>query len=297
MQPELLDQPGGAAHEVMERHRRLITTRLGQVSCIDTRGPGRAAIFVHGVGTNALIWRHVVAGLRGTTRCVAVDLPLHGMTPLRPGQEVSLPALADLVEAVCAKLDLGAVNLVANDTGGAVAQVLAARHPARLASLTLTNCEVHDNVPPRAFLPTVLAARLGLLAAIGPWLVANPGMARRRGYAAGYEKIAHLPLDVADSFIRPLLGTREAARGFQRWIPSIEQKDLVAVRPRLRVLRVPVHVVWGTGDSFFDVRWAHRLIETFPNSQPLVFVQGGRLFFPDERAEELVAVLRQRWAL
>jgi pimeloyl-ACP methyl ester carboxylesterase len=57
---------------------------------------------------------------------------------------------------------------VANDTGGAVAQRLAATRPERIRSLALTNCETHDNVPPKAFRSTVRLARLGLLHRRGP---------------------------------------------------------------------------------------------------------------------------------
>ena len=43
------------------------------------------------------------------------------------------------------------VDLVANDSGGAMAQIFAARHPERIRTMTLTNCDVHDGWPPPAF--------------------------------------------------------------------------------------------------------------------------------------------------
>jgi len=45
------------------------------------------------------------------------------------------------------------VDLVANDSGGGVAQIFAARFPQRLRTLTLTNCGTHDNWPPPGFQP------------------------------------------------------------------------------------------------------------------------------------------------
>jgi hypothetical protein len=36
-------------------------------------------------------------------------------------------------------------------TGGAIGQIVAARQPGRLATLALTSCETHGNVPARAF--------------------------------------------------------------------------------------------------------------------------------------------------
>jgi pimeloyl-ACP methyl ester carboxylesterase len=59
---------------------------------------------------------------------------------------------------------------------------------------------------------------------------------------------------------------------------------------------VPTLLVWGTGDSFFDVSWAYWLRDTIPGTTQVVTVDGARLFFPDERAMDLVPHLEQHWA-
>ena len=110
----------------------------------------------------------MIGQLDGQRRCVAVDLPLHGQTPAAADQDFSLPGLARFVAGFCDALELTGVDLVANDTGGAIAQVFAAGHPGRLHTLTLTNCEAHDNVPPKALLPGYLLARMGLFARLAP---------------------------------------------------------------------------------------------------------------------------------
>jgi pimeloyl-ACP methyl ester carboxylesterase len=61
----------------LEAHRRTVTTPQGPVSCIHV-GSRLVALFVHGLGTNALLWRHVIRAFAGERRCVAIDLPLHG---------------------------------------------------------------------------------------------------------------------------------------------------------------------------------------------------------------------------
>ena len=84
-------------------------------------------------------------------------------------------------------LGLDQVDVVANDTGGAVAQVFAARYPQRVRTLTLTNCDVHDNFPPEAFKPFVALAEAGEL---GPMVAAMAGdlaLARSEvGFGQGY---------------------------------------------------------------------------------------------------------------
>jgi pimeloyl-ACP methyl ester carboxylesterase len=278
-----------------DRYRREAATRSGPASYIDTGGEGPAALFVHGVGTSSYLWRHVIAQTAGERRCVAVDLPLHGRTPAAAGQDFSLSGLAGFLAGFCDAAGLAEVDLVANDTGGAVAQILAARQPGRLRTLTLTNCETHDNVPPREFLPTVLLARAGLLARMGPRLLRDLPRARMRVYGSGYQDVPRLSLEVVRAWLEPLFGTPAAARQFQRQVASLHARDLLAAEPALRRLQVPTLIVWGTGDVFFHRKWAYWLCDTIPGATEVTEIPGARLFFPDERAAELTAALRRHW--
>ncbi|MGH3447341.1 MAG: alpha/beta fold hydrolase, partial [Nocardioidaceae bacterium] len=249
------------AQEYLDKHRTQLHTRSGLASCIDTGGPGRAVLFVHGVGTSSYLWRHVIEQLDGQRRCVAVDLPLHGQTSAAAGQDLSLPGLARFLADCCDALEVTDVDLVANDTGGAVAQVFAAENPERLHTLTLTNCEAHDNVPPKALLPAVLLARMGLFARIAPRMGRTP-QARKRANRIGYQDVTNLPDNIARAWQEPLLGTKEAARQYQRLLTSLRARDLLAVEPALARLQAPTLIVWGTGDIFFRRKWAYWLRDT-----------------------------------
>jgi pimeloyl-ACP methyl ester carboxylesterase len=279
----------------LEAHRHTITTPHGPVSCIDV-GSGPVALFVHGLGTNALLWRHVIRAFADDRRCVAIDLPLHGRTPAAAGQDFSLSALAEVVEGVCETAGLRSVDLVAHDTGGAVAQVFAARHSRRLRSLCLTNCETHDNVPPEAFKPTADLAASGALAAGAEALLADPEAARALVFGSGYEDVTHLDLELLRSFLDPVLGTPERARQFERFILSLRPDDLLAAEPQLARLTVPTLIVWATQDVFFDLSWAYWLKSLIPGAGEVIEIDGGRLFFPEERPADLIDALQKHWA-
>jgi len=112
-------------------HRRTLACPAGDIAYTEF-GDGAApvALFVHGLGTNGARWRHVIEHLSDTSRCVAIDLPAHGGAPARA--DVSVAAMAGMIAELCDGLGLGQVDLVGNDTGGAVAQIFAARHPRRI---------------------------------------------------------------------------------------------------------------------------------------------------------------------
>lgn len=171
--------------DTLEDHRRYATTPSGPISYLDV-GSGRPAVFIHGILANSLLWRHVIAAVAGDQRrCIAVDLPGHGHTPPAPANaDVTLTGLARRVIELCENLGLDRFDLVGNDTGGAVAQIVAAQMGARLSTFTLTNCDTEGNTPPMLFKPVAIAARLGLLARLGP-RVARSRRLKLSGLAAG----------------------------------------------------------------------------------------------------------------
>jgi pimeloyl-ACP methyl ester carboxylesterase len=279
----------------LNAHRHTAATRFGEISYLDL-GAGPTALFVHGIATNAYLWRHVMDALSGQRRCIAIDLPLHGQSPVTAEQDLSLAALAAGLDDFCEVLGLTGIDLVANDTGGAIAQIFAARHPQRLATLTLTNCDTVDNLPPEAFKPMVELAAAGNLAPSAVAMFANLEAAAQISFASGYEHLDRVDRDVIRSYLQSCFGTIERARQFERLLVSLDVADLQAVMPQLRELTVPTLVVWGTGDAFFDVSWAYWLRDTIPGTTRVVTVDGARLFFPEERPMDLVPHLEQHWA-
>ena len=279
----------------LNAHRHTAATRSGEISYLDI-GAGPVALFVHGIATNAYLWRHVMDALSGQRRCIAVDLPLHGQSPVTAEQDLSLAALAAGLEDFCEVLGLDGIDLVANDTGGAIAQIFAACYPQRLATLTLTNCDTVDNLPPDAFKPIVELAAAGHLAPSAVEMFADLEAAAQVSFASGYEHLDRIDRDVIRSYLEPCFGTLERARQFERLLVSLDAGDLQAVTPQLRELTVPTLVVWGTGDAFFDVSWAYWLRDTIPGTTRVVTVDGARLFFPEERPMDLVPHLEQHWA-
>jgi pimeloyl-ACP methyl ester carboxylesterase len=279
----------------LDAHRRVVQTRSGDVSYIDV-GTGPVALFVHGIATSACLWRNVIEALSPRHRCVALDLPLHGQTPVTAGQDLSLAALASVVEDFCDALGLTGINLVANDTGGAIAQIVAARNPQRLATLTLTNCDTSENLPPEAFKPVVKLAVAGRLAPTAVAMMNDLAAARDASFGTAYEHPENVDLEVVRAYLKPCLGTLERARDFERLLASLDPGDLKAVEPQLKALTVPTLVVWGTDDVNFDVSWAYWLRDTIPGVTRVVTIDGARLFFPEERAAEFVVPLERHVA-
>jgi pimeloyl-ACP methyl ester carboxylesterase len=271
-------------------HKR-IATPFGDIAYTE-QGKGPTALFVHGVFRNAYLWRHVIERVSDLRRCIAVDLLAHGATRIAPDQDVSFTIQAEMLEAFCDRLNLDQVDLVANDSGAGIAQIFAARHPGRIRTLTLTDSDTHDNWPPPAFMPAVELARQGKLGEGGQRLLADPNAARA-AYTRSYEHPENISDETLRIYLEPIFGTPEARRNVERFVAGQDSKHTVQIAPLLRRLEAPALVVWGTNDVFFPVKWAYWLRGALPNCRPVVELEGAKLWFPEERPEQLVTPLRE----
>jgi pimeloyl-ACP methyl ester carboxylesterase len=274
-------------------HRRSLATPSGDIAYTEF-GAGPAALFVHGVATNGVLWRNAIEELRDTSRCVAIDLPAHGGSAAR--DDMSATALAGVLAELCDGLGLGQVDLVGNDTGGAVAQIFAARHPERVRSLTLTNCDCEGNFPPPDFAPIIEQARQGALAPLMAALAANPETWPTNPLSVGYEHPERVPEDVWRAYLTGIGETAERARESERLLAALDAADIEAVGGQLRALQVPTQLVWGTGDPGFGIKWAYFLRDLIPGAREVIEVDGAKLFFPEERPDDLVPHLRRFWS-
>jgi pimeloyl-ACP methyl ester carboxylesterase len=302
--PTKTDQTPPARDVATVLPRQVVSLSVGDIAYVD-QGDGNggqdapAALFVHGVLVNADLWRNVIWDVADVRRCIAPDLPAHGASPVSDGSDgatpdLSLNGLADMLDELCERLGLNQVDVVANDTGGAVSQVFAARYPHRIRTLTLTNCDVHDNFPPEIFKPFVALAEAGEFGPLVAVMAGDPVLARSEtGFGMGYAHPDELPDELLTSFLGPFVA--DQGKGLERFLTASTATELMAVEPLLAEVHAPAQVAWGTGDIFFEPSWAQRLADMIPGVERVTLIPDAMLFWPDERAADLVPLLRDFW--
>jgi pimeloyl-ACP methyl ester carboxylesterase len=281
--------------------RRFADVNSGRIAYFE-QGRGPVALFIHGVPLNGYHWRHVVDRVQHRRRCIAIDLMGLGYSEIGPSQDVSFTAQARMIAEVLDALGIEQVDLVGNDSGGAIAQIFAAHHPRRLTSLVLTNCDVHDGWPPPQVLPIMEHARNGTLAPIFRPTLERPDLARER-YESGksaplfrsYADPSVLTDEVIRLYLEPLLSSQQRIEAFQRYWLGFDNTQTTAIHAALKTLDVPTLIVWGLKDIFFDVKWAYWLKDTIPGAKRVVEVEDARLFFPEDRPDALAAPMLEFW--
>jgi len=278
--------------DITTRHVQTPSGRIGY----HEQGTGPVALFVHGVLLNGHLWRHQIEHLSDVRQCIAPDLLAHGDTEIAPDQDVSVTANAGMLREFVDALGIEQVDLVGNDSGGGIAQIFAALHPERVRSLTLTDCDAHDNWPPEAFKPFLAVAAAGGLRKTLDAMLADKSVYRSpQALGPAYEHPERLSDDSIERYLRPLVRTEQRTRDFERFLAAFDNEHTLAVEARLKKLRAPTLIVWGTDDVYFDVKWSHWLADTIPGTIRRVELPGARIFFPEERWEEFNRELRVHW--
>jgi len=277
--------------------RRFAETRFGRIAYVE-RGRGAAALFLHGFPLNGFQWRGALDRLASHRRCVVPDFLGLGFTEVAPNQAVTPAAQVDMLTALLDALSIARVDLVANDSGGAVAQLFAIRHPERVRTLLLTNCDTEPDSPPPALKPVLEMARAGTFA--DAWLakwVADKKLARSdQGLGGMTFTYRANPTDEAiDTYLGPLVATPARKALLHAYALGLDPNPLAGIEPALRKCRVPARIVWGAGDDIFALESAAYLDRTLPESRGVRYLDAAKLFWPEEFPDVIAEEAHLLW--
>jgi pimeloyl-ACP methyl ester carboxylesterase len=287
--------------------RELVTldTVTAQISCEDRfvlvdglpvhyvhAGSGRPALLIHGLTGSAINWRLSVPVLARTASVYAIDLLNMGRSARVPNLDASLAATADRVAATMDALGLDQADIIGHSHGGAVALMLAARHPDRVRTLALVApanpfSTVGDSLV--RFYSTPLGARLARLA---PFL---PKRVQMRLLGRMYGDPSRIPAGSLPGYVDGLRvpGSPDHVLAIVRnWF-----SDMAALHSALpQVAHVPTLLLWGGRDRAVTPESAYQLQRELPNSELVVIPTAGHIVFeefPEESNRLLLQWLRR----
>lgn len=278
--------------------RRMVVTPFGRIAYVGL-GSGPAALFLHGFPLNGFQWRGALERLSNDRRCFAPDFVGMGYTDAPDQQDLSPPAQADMLAAFLDALSISSADVIANDSGTAVAQLFAVRHPTRVRTLLLTNGDVHENSPPAQLRNSIELAREGRYHEKLQRHLDDPEHARSSSGIGGsaYTDPANFTDEAIEYYFRPLVANPLRQSQLNRYLAAFDPNPLLAIEPELRRSTVPTRMVWGDADPLFPVAWTDWLDRVLPESRGVRIVAGANLFWPEEQPDVIAEEARKLWGI
>ncbi len=240
-------------------------------------GAGSPLLLMHGYEQSATSWRWVIPALARTHRVLALSLPGHGDSDpavggYAPGRDLA-PFVADFLDT----LGVGALDVVGNSVGGAVALRLALADPQRVRTLTLVGSAGLG----RDVNPLLALAALPVIGELAILLSRVPGGDLLRTTMSAAMLFAQ-PWRVPPEFFteQHALGRRaghlEAATAMARALFDVNGQREVLL-DQLHTLTMPTLVVWGGCDYVLPAYQAQAAVDRLPAGRLAVFPDCGHL--------------------
>lgn len=250
------------------------------------RGAGDPLVFVHGLLVNGDLWRKVVPQLADRYRCMTPDLPLgsHEIA-MKPEADLSITGIARMLAEFTARLGLERATFIANDTGGAITQVLMTEHPDAIGRVVLTSCDCFDNFLPAMFRPLQALARVPplLTMVLQPMRLRS---VRRLPLAFGW--LAKRPIEAAieRGYVAQLFTQRDVRRDVYKVLRDISPKYTNRAALGLAEYAAPVLVAWAAEDRFFPIEHGRKLSQIVPDGR-FVTIEDSYTFVSEDQPQAL----------
>ncbi|MEO9612109.1 MAG: alpha/beta fold hydrolase [Nitratireductor sp.] len=236
---------------------------------------GEPAVFLHGFGAGHFVWRDIQPAVAASRFTIAYDLPGHGGS--LTFAEAGPPKVA--ARAVLADLDargIGRFHLVGHSMGGAIATLIAAGTPERVASLTV--------LAPGGYGETIDAAHLRRYAAADTPEALDAAL--RGMYAPDFVLVRELVAPYAEAIARP--GQTDKLVEIAASLFRGERQGVIPYSLRAG-LAMPVKVLWGREDRILP--FSHT--EGLPPRMALHAFAGAGHMLVDECAADVLHLICQ----
>jgi haloalkane dehalogenase len=262
----------------------------GEISYVD-EGAGSPVVLVHGNPTWSFYYRRLITALSPHHRVIVPDHLGCGLSSKPQEYPYRLQNHIDNLTLLLRRLDLGPVDLVVHDWGGAIGMGWATAHPELVRRIVVLNTA--------AFLSPQVPLRIAVCKIPGFGDLAIRGLNGFAGAAVFMAVEKPLPPEVRAGYLLPYRSwaDRIAHLRFVQDIPLHPGHPtwpvVDAIDRELTVLRKkPMLILWGGKDWCFTDHFLNGWLRRFPAAQAVRFDDAGHYVLEDAYEEIVPRVVR-----
>lgn len=246
-------------------------------------GSGPPVLLLHGITTYSFLWRNIAPQLAEHYDVIAVDLLGCGDSDKPLDVSYSLESHARRFDLFLDGLGFPKVHVVGHDLGGGIGQIMAAKYPTRLATLSLVNSVSFDFWPVQPIVAMRTPVIRQLLMAMLDW-----GAFRAVVKRGVYHK-ERVTQELMELFFKPMR-TSEGRKGFLHFAQSLDNANLTSIAFALSKLEIPTLILRGDADLYLGASNSEKLHATVPGSRLARIATAGH-FIQEDEPEWVIAQL------
>jgi len=264
---------------------QMIDTGTARIAC-RRFGSGSPLLLVHGFPLSGFTWRKILPELAERHTCWVPDLPGMGESTWTDDTEWSFPGQARTLKRLADRLGLERYSVLAQDTGGTFARLLALDDAARVERLVLINTEIPGHRPPWIPLYQFLMALPGAQTSFGLLLRSRWFLRSGMGFGGCFSDLSLLDGAFHEHVVDPLLRSPERMEGMARYLTGLTWEPVDALATGHARLTMPVLLLWGADDPTFPLSQARTMLRQIAHAR-LVEIPGAKLLAHEEKPAEV----------
>jgi pimeloyl-ACP methyl ester carboxylesterase len=254
-------------------------------------GDGPDIVFVHGWPLTSATFRGLVPLLADRFTCHLIDLPGSGQTQSPDGAPLDFGSQARVVRGAVDRLGLNRYALLAHDSGGLIARLVAAEDR-RVATLVLGSTEIPGHTP--ALIEGLLAAAHspGGAEALRQQMQARDVRRSDAAYGGCFANPDFLDGEFHDLLVEPILSSPARWAKQIAILQTIDDSTDAALRGAHAQITAPMLFVWGDADPIFPLAKAGAMVDELGQRARLAIIPGAKLFAHEDHPDGFAASAR-----
>ncbi len=254
-------------------------------------GDGPDVVFVHGWPLTSATFRGLIPLLADRFTCHLIDLPGSGQTESPDSAALDFASQARVVRGAVDQLGLRRYALLAHDSGGGIARLVAA-DDRRVAALVLGSTEIPGHTPALIEGLLTVAHSPGGAELLRQQMQSRDARRSDAAFGGCFADLDFIDGEFHDLLVAPILSSPVQWAKQIAILRTIDGSLDEMLRSAHARITAPMLFVWGDADPIFPLAKARAMIDELGDRARLSVIPGAKLFAHEDRPEPFAASAR-----